>query len=72
MGIEQRNQDFISQGFAGLLSDNPQQSINQLLNSNYAQTFDIQAKQVLAHDEAQKQQESAQVQELSTPRMVRS
>lgn len=64
----QQNQDFISQGFAALLSDSPQQGMNQMLNSDYAKTFDIQAKQVLAQDDAQKQQELAQ----STPKMVRS
>ena len=72
MGIQQQNQDFIAQGFAALLSDNPQQGMNQMLNSDYAKTFDLQAKQVLTQDEAQKQQELAQVQEVSTPRMVRS
>lgn len=72
MGIQQQNQDFITQGFAALLSDNPQQGMNQMLNSDYAKTFDIQAKQVLAQDDAQKQQELAQVQEMSTPKMVRS
>ena len=72
MGIQQQNQDFIAQGFAALLSDNPQQGMNQMLNSDYAKAFDVQAKQVLAQDEAQKQQELAQVQEVSTPRMVRS
>ena len=46
--------------------------MNQMLNSDYAKTFDLQAKQVLTQDEAQKQQELAQVQEVSTPRMVRS
>ena len=70
--IEKQNQDFIAQGFAALLSDNPQQGMNQMLNSDYAKTFDLQAKQVLTQDEAQKQQELAQVQEVSTPRMVRS
>lgn len=72
MSIQQQNQDFIAQGFAALLSDNPQQGMNQMLNSDYAKTFDVQAKQVLAQDEAQKQQELAQVQEVSVPRMVRS
>ena len=72
MGIQQQNQDFIAQGFAALLSDNPQQGMNQMLNSDYAKTFDLQAKQVLTQDEAQKQQELAQVQEVSAPRIVRS
>ena len=72
MGIQQQNQDFIAQGFAALLSDNPQQGMNQMLNSDYAKAFDVQAKQVLAQDEAQKQQELAQVQEVSAPRIVRS
>ena len=72
MGIQQQNQDFIAQGFAALLSDNPQQGMNQMLNSDYAKAFDVQAKQVLAQDEAQKQQELARVQEVSAPRIVRS
>ena len=72
MGIQQQNQDFIAQGFAALLSDNPQQGMNQMLNSDYAKAFDVQAKQVLAQDEAQKQQELVQVQEVSAPRIVRS
>ena len=72
MGIQQQNQDFIAQGFAALLSDNPQQGMNQMLNSDYAKAFDVQAKQVLAQDEVQKQQELAQVQEVSAPRIVRS
>ena len=46
--------------------------MNQMLNSDYAKAFDVQAKQVLAQDEAQKQQELVQVQEVSAPRIVRS
>ena len=66
------NQDFIFQGFADLLSDNPQQGISKMLNSDYAKAFDVQAQQVLAQDEAQKQQEQAEVQALSRPKMMRS
>lgn len=70
--IYQQSHSFISQGFMDLLSDNPEQGINQILDSHYAKTFDIQSKQILAQDEIHKQQEVVQVQELDKSKMIRS
>lgn len=66
-----KTQDFVSQGFDALLSDNLQQSINQMLDSDYATAFDAQAKQLLAQEEAAKQQEMTQSQKLYKPQMTK-